>query len=145
MNVRNTLANVQHGVRWPVAPSGARGPVEVRVGRGKWRTIREWANYLGIPASRIWGRLDMGWPIDRALTTPKLNPWRRAVCGHTECVEDERFAIACAQAERDRLRKLVGLPPAVRLPGVLAQRLADAITRTTGCRPVEAGRTPNSP
>lgn len=38
--------------------------------RGKNQPVSVWADETGIPAKVIYGRLDAGWPIERALTEP---------------------------------------------------------------------------
>jgi hypothetical protein len=61
--------------------------------RGVTRALQEWSHLLNIPAGRIKARIQLGWPVERALTTPLLPPGapgcqkptlRRSVCkrGH---------------------------------------------------------------
>ena len=38
--------------------------------KGKTKHINDWSNILGIHLSTLWTRLDRGWTIDRALSTP---------------------------------------------------------------------------
>lgn len=39
--------------------------------QGSVRPVCEWAEELGLPARTIYGRLDMGWTAQRALSTPR--------------------------------------------------------------------------
>lgn len=44
---------------------------------GESRSVTEWAERTGIPASAIYSRLALGWPLERILTTPaRFHPTR---------------------------------------------------------------------
>ena len=40
---------------------------------GRRLTLREWSNVTGVDPKLLWGRLNLGWSVERALTTPTLS------------------------------------------------------------------------
>lgn len=42
---------------------------------GRRQTVREWANELGMRPTTLLMRLRIGWPVERALTTPVAGPF----------------------------------------------------------------------
>jgi hypothetical protein len=44
---------------------------------GRRMTTAQWARETGIAAGTIERRLERGWPIERALSTPRLQTWSR--------------------------------------------------------------------
>lgn len=43
----------------------------------KGKCVAEWAAELGAPASTIYQRVQLGWSIEAAITTPRLTQWSR--------------------------------------------------------------------
>ncbi len=45
--------------------------------QGETLTVTEWANEKGLSASTLFGRLERGWAVERALTTPTMMLYSR--------------------------------------------------------------------
>lgn len=58
--------------RWAIPAEQARNKRTTRflTYNGKTMALFDWANETGLKLSTLWNRLDVGWPIDRALTEP---------------------------------------------------------------------------
>lgn len=39
--------------------------------RGKTQSLKQWSRDLGIPIATLWSRIESGWPIGKALETPR--------------------------------------------------------------------------
>ncbi len=44
---------------------------------GKRKTMSEWAGHIGVPYSLIQSRIQRGWPVGEALTSPNRKGWKR--------------------------------------------------------------------
>ena len=45
--------------------------------RDKTMNLKKWADHLGLRPSVLWGRLDRGWSVEKAFTTPLQNRYSR--------------------------------------------------------------------
>ena len=66
---------VSFNCRWVTNDVQARNQSRTRylTHDGKTMTVADWTTYLGWKGSVIYGRLDKGWTVEQALTTPMLN------------------------------------------------------------------------
>lgn len=53
--------------------------------RGQRRTKTEWAELTGIHKNTLDYRLSRGWSVDRALTTPPADTYRKSACHPDKC------------------------------------------------------------
>ena len=67
-------------VRWVTTREQTRNRTTTRrlILNGQSRSVAEWAEVTGIPATTLYARLSLGWPVDRVLTTPPKADRRRA-------------------------------------------------------------------
>lgn len=75
--------------------------------RGERRKLLDLANEFDIPRKRVWMRLNLGWSLEAALTTPVRH------CGRTPAAKPSQRALAvkkrrCGQARIEALRLLWG-------------------------------------
>lgn len=68
-------------VRWATAEQQANNRRSNRVieFNGRKMTLSEWDREMGFPRNFIFGRLQAGWPIDRAITEPRRFRSKRSV------------------------------------------------------------------
>ena len=77
---------------------------------GVTRTIRGWAEFAGVPVSRIWGRLQLNWPPKFAVYVPHVPAGQRhkgrPKCRHDECwLGGGTFADDCAAAKKESAKR----------------------------------------
>ena len=47
--------------------------------KSKTMTVAEWENWLGVRKNFLWKRLNRGWSVEAAITTPTLRPNRKTI------------------------------------------------------------------
>lgn len=69
--------------RWATWAEQARNKRNNRLitARGETKPISDWAAEIGVDQAVIANRIDRGWPVETAVTTPPLKTWNRHV-GH---------------------------------------------------------------
>jgi hypothetical protein len=83
--IDNTGGYTEGNLRWVLPHVNSRNRRDNRIieWAGKSQTLIEWSEELGIPRDTLAWRLDHGWSIDRAMTTP-VRPLRRSSPSPTE-------------------------------------------------------------
>lgn len=73
--IDNNLGYSPENCRWITRKENCRNKRNNRLitFEGETKTISEWAELYNMPFSRLYGRINKGWDIERALKTPKMH------------------------------------------------------------------------